>query len=153
MDKLETIRCHSNTKRGLVFLVVDDDQTIRKIMRLQLKAFGLRIDVAEDGEEAVKYAKNSRYDVIFMDIQMPRMNGITAATSIRSLEAEQGYAPAHIVATTAGGATRQQCLDAGMNDYLQKPVGFEMVINVLYDLLVDPNEFTETGMPKCGCCA
>jgi CheY-like chemotaxis protein len=146
---MQTTNCNEKQKIGLEFLVVDDDHTIRKIMRLQLKPFGLKIDVAEDGVQAVQHAKTSRYDVIFMDIQMPKMDGIVATTTIRNLEVENGYSPAHIVATTAGGATREQCLDAGMNDYLQKPVGFDKLVEILYQLLAArPNEASTLAHPQ-----
>ncbi|HEY9684335.1 MAG TPA: response regulator [Drouetiella sp.] len=150
---MQISNCHEKQKRGLEFLVVDDDHTIRKIMRLQLKPFGLKVDVAEDGAQAVQHARNFRYDVIFMDIQMPKMNGIVATTAIRNLEVEHGYAPAHIIATTGGGATREQCLDAGMNDYLQKPVGFDKLVEILYHLLAARQlRVAESNLPECECC-
>ena len=117
-------------KRGLEFLVVEDDSTIRKIMHIQLKLFGLKVDCAQNGVEAVRCVENYRYDIIFMDIQMPEMNGIEATTTIRNHEVSQGHPPAVIVATTAGGATKQQCLDAGMNGYVEKPVDIHKLIDV-----------------------
>ncbi|RTL36674.1 MAG: response regulator [Candidatus Melainabacteria bacterium] len=151
---MQTMTCNDTGKRGLKFLVVDDDQTIRKIMQIQLKIFGLRVDVAHDGVQAVQLVLGCRYDVIFMDIQMPNMNGILAAETIRSHELEHGHAPAYIIATTAGGATPEQCFDAGMNDYLMKPVGFTKVVDVLYQLLFERHsrDKFERELPKCGCC-
>lgn len=141
-------------KRGLKFLVVDDDQTIRKIMGIQLRAFGLSVDVADNGAQAVELVKAKRYDVIFMDIQMPGMNGIVATTEIRNHESASGHAPVHIIATTAGGATREQCLEVGMNDYLMKPVGFDKIVDVFYRLLLEPELQFNGGsvFQKCGCC-
>ncbi len=116
-------------KRGLEFLVVEDDSTIRKIMCLQLKIFGLKVDHAQNGVEAVRCVENRRYDMIFMDIQMPEMNGIDATATIRNHELSNGHPPVPIVATTAGGATRQQCLDAGMNGFIEKPVDIGKLID------------------------
>lgn len=123
-------------------------------MQIQLKIFGLRVDLAEDGTQAVQLVQASRYDVIFMDIQMPVMNGIDATENIRSHEHEHGHSPAYIIATTAGGATPEQCFDAGMNDYLLKPVGFTKLVDVLYHLLFERKfrEACERELPKCGCC-
>ncbi len=129
---MQQTECHKRKKRGLEFLVVEDDSTIRKIMCLQLKIFGLKVDHAQNGVEAVRCVENRRYDMIFMDIQMPEMNGIVAATTIRSHELSQGHPPVPIVATTAGGATRQQCLDAGMNGYIEKPVDLNKLIDAFH---------------------
>jgi len=127
---MQHTECHKSNKRGLEFLVVEDDLTIRKIMCLQLKIFGLKVDHAENGVEAIRCVENRRYDVIFMDIQMPEMNGIDATAKIRDHELSNGHPPVLIVATTAGGATKQECLDAGMNDYIEKPVDIHKLIDV-----------------------
>ncbi|MBS1953295.1 MAG: response regulator [Cyanobacteria bacterium SZAS-4] len=126
---MQHTECHLRKKRGLEFLVVEDDSTIRKIMCLQLKIFGLKVDHAQNGVEAVRCVENRRYDMIFMDIQMPEMNGIDATAWIRNHEVSNGHAPVPIVATTAGGATKQQCLDAGMNGYIEKPVDIHKLID------------------------
>jgi CheY-like chemotaxis protein len=129
-DLMQDTECHEKRKRGLEFLVVEDDLTIRKIMLIQLKLFALKVDCAQNGIEAVRFVENCRYDIIFMDIQMPEMNGIEATATIRNHEVSQGHPPTVIVATTAGGATKEQCLDAGMNGYVEKPVDINKLIDV-----------------------
>ncbi len=103
-------------------LVVDDDPALRKIMTLQLQKLGLTVDSAANGVEALQRILNSRYELIFMDIQMPHMNGLEATATIRLHERTEGLSPVPIVATTGSGASRQTCLEAGMTVFLQKPV-------------------------------
>ncbi len=129
---MQHTECNKRKKRGLEFLVVEDDSTIRKIMCLQLKIFGLKVDHAQNGVEAIRCVENRRYDMIFMDIQMPEMNGIDATTTIRNHESSNGHPPVPIVATTAGGASKQECLDAGMNGFIEKPVDIDKLIDAFH---------------------
>jgi two-component system, sensor histidine kinase and response regulator len=78
--------------------------------------------VAENGAEAVAKVKTSRYDLIFMDVQMPVMDGFQATQEIRNLG--EGSASIPIVAVTANAfqSEREKCFSAGMDDYLTKPV-------------------------------
>lgn len=117
-----------NNSKALVLpsiLVVDDDRALRLLMCKMLELFGFEIDQAEDGIEAVRQFENNRYCLIFMDIQMPRLNGLQATTAIRTHEAQLGQTPTPIIATTSGGASRELCLTIGMTDYLAKPVDME----------------------------
>jgi len=112
-------------------LVVDDDRAIRLLMCKQLELFGFKVDQAEDGLEAVRLFENNRYCVIFMDIQMPRLNGLQATAAIRHHEEQLCWKPTPIIATTSGGASRELCLTVGMSDYLAKPVDIEKLEIVL----------------------
>jgi CheY-like chemotaxis protein len=107
---------------SIQILIVDDDITLRHMIVLQLASLGLKADSAANGVEALRRIHDWRYELILMDIQMPEMNGLDAAIAIRSYEASEGLEPSPIIAVTAGGASRKQCQDAGMSDYLQKPV-------------------------------
>ncbi len=118
-------------------LVVDDDPALRKMMTLQLQQFGVTVDSAANGVEALQRILNSRYDLIFMDVQMPHMNGVDATVAIRLHERTEGLSPVPIVATTANGASRQTCLEAGMTVFLQKPVTpttLESVVKMLLNI-------------------
>ncbi len=118
-------------------LVVDDDPALRKMMTLQLQRFGLTVDSAANGVEALQRILNSRYELIFMDVQMPHMNGLDATAAIRLHERTEGLSPVPIVATTASGASRQTCLEAGMTVFLQKPITpttLEAVVKMLLNI-------------------
>ena len=104
-------------------LLVEDNLVNHKVASLVLRRLGCAVEIAGSGEEAVRAAGDKRYDVIFMDCQLPLMSGFEAAGRIRKLP-DQVMAAVPIVAMTAsampGDATR--CIEAGMNDYLSKPV-------------------------------
>jgi two-component system sensor histidine kinase/response regulator len=106
-------------------LVVDDNTTNQKVARLMLENFGCRVDVAANGKEAVEMLELLPYDVIFMDCEMPEMDGYEATAEIRRRHADDRHVP--IVAMTAKAiqGDRERCLKAGMDDYISKPVRLE----------------------------
>ncbi|HZX32146.1 MAG TPA: response regulator [Rhodocyclaceae bacterium] len=114
---------------GRRVLLVEDEPVNRDIASMLLEDAGLRVDLAEDGMEAAEEAGKRRYDLILMDIQMPRLDGLEATQRIRALP---GGADVPVVAMTANAFSedRQRCLDAGMNDFIAKPF--------------DPDAFFET---------
>lgn len=111
-------------KHPLSVLLVEDDKVNLKLIGALTRRLGYEPLLARNGCEAVKIFRESRPDCIFMDLQMPEMDGIEATEAIRQLEAETKSPPAFIVALTANilPADRQRCMNAGMNDYLNKPV-------------------------------
>ena len=102
-------------------LVVDDIAANRLIAEKMLVKLGYQVEKASDGRKAVEAASNSSYDLIFMDIQMPVMDGLEATRHIRQLKDEQGRVP--IIAMTANTqeSDRQDCLESGMDDFIGKP--------------------------------
>jgi CheY-like chemotaxis protein len=107
-------------------LVVEDNAVNQKVAVRMLERLGLRADVAANGREAVEMCHLVPYELIFMDCQMPEMDGYAAAREIRLLES-RGRQPATIIAMTAEAmaGTREECLAAGMDDYIAKPVKFD----------------------------
>lgn len=107
--------------RGRV-LVAEDNAVNRRVALALLERFGLEIDVAENGRLAVSRALTGDYDLIFMDMQMPELDGIEATREIRAAGGHLAEVP--IVAMTAGvlDGARERAMVAGMNDYLTKPV-------------------------------
>jgi len=111
---------------GKKILVVEDYFINRELIVEILKLMDCVVDTAEDGVEAVAAFKRNTYDLILMDIQMPRMDGYEATREIRRLEG--GFAKIAIVAVTANAmqGDREKCLEAGMDEYLSKPIEFDL---------------------------
>ncbi|MDW5377877.1 ATP-binding protein [Halomonas sp. HP20-15] len=103
-------------------LVVEDNAVNRRVAIALLERFGLTIDVAENGRLAVSRALAGDYDLIFMDMQMPELDGIEATRAIRAAGGALAEVP--IVAMTAGvlDGARERAIAAGMTDYLTKPI-------------------------------
>jgi signal transduction histidine kinase/DNA-binding response OmpR family regulator len=106
-------------------LVVDDNAVNQRVAVRMLERIGLRADVAANGLEGVLMVAALPYDVVFMDCQMPEMDGFAATREIRAAEKAGQRVP--IIAMTAEALTgaREQCLEAGMDDYISKPVKLE----------------------------
>ncbi|MBL8478450.1 MAG: response regulator [Sterolibacteriaceae bacterium] len=105
---------------GHRILVVDDEPMNREIAEIQLEGVGVCVDTAENGAEAVALAREHRYAAIFMDMQMPQLNGLDATRRIREVS---GYRDTPIIAMTANAFAedKARCFDAGMTDFLIKP--------------------------------
>jgi len=113
-------------------LVVDDALMNQKVITLMLKYFECQTDVASNGKEALEKAGKKSYDIIFMDCQMPEMDGIETTTLIRKSEAQSGkHTP--IIAMTAFvlKGDREKCFAAGMDDYITKPLSERNVRRIL----------------------
>jgi CheY-like chemotaxis protein len=108
-------------------LLAEDDKTIREVLGLMLKRSNYHVDFAEDGLKVIEMWEKGGYDLVLMDIQMPRLNGFEATRAIREKERERGgHTP--IVAMTAHAfkEDEEKCLAAGMDNYISKPIDFEM---------------------------
>ena len=124
---------------GKHILLVEDNDINREIVFAYLENTDIFIDVAENGVEAVeKYLEsNGKYDLVFMDIHMPLMDGYTATKRIREEERNRGWAPINIIALTANAFKEdiERCLAAGMNDHLAKPMDAEKTLDLLQKYL------------------
>ena len=109
-------------------LLVEDNPANQKLATYILKDRGHVVEIAGDGQEAIYLTQQNRYDVILMDVQMPGMNGLEATAAIR--KRDDGGRRVPIIAMTAHAmkGDREQCLAAGMDAYLSKPIdGHEMI--------------------------
>ncbi len=127
-------------------LIAEDIPTNQRIAQEMVEMLGYRAEIANDGSEAVRMQERTGYDLIFMDCQMPIMDGYTAARQIRVNEENLGRKAVPIIALTAG-ITRDEkslCFESGMTDYLGKP----FKLNDLKDVLAKHlGQSLQTGEP------
>jgi len=119
-------------RRTLRVLVAEDEPTNRIVVTRLLERHGHRVSTAANGSQALSAVQREEYDLVFMDVQMPIMDGFEATAGIRQLEKTTGkHLP--IVALTAHAmkGDRERCLQAGMDDYLTKPVRSEELLSVI----------------------
>lgn len=118
----------------LKILIVDDVDDNRNLLGIYLQHTNHQVNYAESGEEALKMVRETAYDVIFMDIQMPRMDGHEATRCIRQLEHHEGRIPSRIYACTANAFAEdiEKSLEAGCDLHLSKPVRKDTLLRVLY---------------------
>ncbi len=134
---IEKERTHSKVDLANAnILLVEDNLINQKIVVLSLKKLVKSIDIANNGKEALDKFGTSRYDLILMDIQMPIMNGIVTTKKIREIESSSGtHIP--IIAITANAllGDKEECITAGMDDYISKPFLIEVLIQKMKALL------------------
>jgi CheY-like chemotaxis protein/anti-sigma regulatory factor (Ser/Thr protein kinase) len=108
--------------RTLRVLLAEDDIVNQKVAMRKLEKLSCRVDVAANGKEAIEMWEKLPYDLVFMDCNMPEMDGYEATRAIRLREGMKKHTP--IIAMTAGAMKEDQerCIDSGMDDYLSKPV-------------------------------
>jgi CheY-like chemotaxis protein len=117
--------------RAIKVLLVDDDETTRMHIDRLLEKHGVEVYGAENGEQALSELAKHSVDCILMDIQMPVMDGLEATRRIRASEAELHSIPIIALTAYAMSGDRQKCLDAGMDDYIAKPVDKDKLLEVI----------------------
>ncbi|NEP44300.1 MAG: response regulator, partial [Okeania sp. SIO2H7] len=135
VDSTQKSKIQSNSKLAeklpLKILLAEDNLVNQKVAINILKNLGYRVDVAANGLEVLVALRRQSYDVVLMDVQMPEMDGLTATRQICT-EWEKEKRP-RIIAMTANAmqGDRENCLAAGMDDYISKPVRLEALTTVL----------------------
>lgn len=127
-------------------LIAEDNPVNQRVALLLLKRYGCEATAVNNGQQALDLIKTQTFDLIFMDCQMPVLDGFEATLKIRQYEKEigKGYTP--IIAMTAGGINlyRQKCVDVGMDDFIAKPVHqkrlVEVILRIQKKFLHQPNE-------------
>jgi two-component system sensor histidine kinase/response regulator len=115
---------------GASILVVEDDKFLQQVILDMLQSIGLKVHLASNGQEALNEVEKNSFIMIFMDMQMPVMDGITATRQIRQ---QPGYAQIPIVGLTGNTLKSDHllCLKAGMNEVLIKPVSMTLLFECL----------------------
>lgn len=123
-------------------LVVEDNIVNQKIAVRMIEKFGFQAEVAANGKEALKALETFKYDIVFMDIQMPEMDGLEATKKIRDPESKVLDHNVNIIAMTAHAMKKDQdiCIEAGMNDYTPKPIQPQDLINKIEKYLSKSKE-------------
>lgn len=116
--------------RGHV-LLVEDNPVNQKVAVKMLEKLGCRVDVAGNGKEAVEAMTRIRYALVFMDCQMPEMDGYEATRVIREREGADRHTPIVAMTANAMAEDRERCLKAGMDDFVSKPVTAQALTSVL----------------------
>ena len=119
-------------------LLVEDNKTNQMLMNIILRDIELDVDLAENGLEAVEMFQKNKYDIILMDENMPKMSGVEATHAILDIEEEKGLEHTPIIALTANALAtdRARFLNAGMDEFVSKPIDHEVFIRVLHSFLL-----------------
>ncbi len=121
--------------KGLKVLLVEDNLINQKITLLSLKPLVREIDTASNGKEALEKCSSAKYDLILMDIQMPVMDGLEAASKIRETESgTDTHVPIIAITANAMLGDKEECLSAGIDDYISKPFQPGQLVEKIRDL-------------------
>jgi PAS domain S-box-containing protein len=130
-----SIELESQTKKSLKILIAEDNEINQIVLKRVIEKLGYNATIVQNGREAVEAAERYPYDIIFMDIQMPLMDGLEATKRIRETFASTKYP--FIVAVTAHAlkGDREKYLEGGMDEYISKPISVDTVSNLLEKLI------------------
>lgn len=133
----ESVSAPEDSKQDLRIIIADDNAVNRMVLQMQLKQCGYAADLADDGDVLLERLDEKAYDVVFLDCNMPRLDGYAVARRLREREAVGEYTKSGqrvwLIAATAYslGAERDKAEEAGMDDYLTKPIQPEAIIKLL----------------------
>jgi signal transduction histidine kinase/DNA-binding response OmpR family regulator len=136
-------------KQKVRLLLAEDNEINQKVALGIFKNFGYRTDVVSNGKDAVKAMEKVHYDMVFMDCQMPEMDGYAATAEVRSLRSNVLNHNVPIIAMTAHAmkGDREKCLASGMDDYLSKPIQPERILEVIEKWLARSKKWQPEATP------
>ena len=117
-------------------LLVEDNEVNRKVIIATLKSHDMTCDVAIDGKEAYQVVLKKDYDIVFMDCQMPVMDGFEATERIRNAEGSNKHTKIIAMTANAMAGDREKCLRVGMDEYISKPIDFEIMFKMIEETTV-----------------
>jgi CheY-like chemotaxis protein len=113
-------------------LIGEDDAVAALVLKSLLRRLDISVDEAGDGDAVVCMCRNNLYDIVFLDMNLPKQDGFTVLRTIRDIAQKCGvHLPVVAVTAETGASYREQCLEAGLNDFLTKPVSFEQIRDVV----------------------
>ncbi len=126
-------------ERDVRVLLAEDEPEVREMIRMAVARRGYSIEAVENGEQAIARWREANFDLILMDVQMPKVDGVGAAREIRRLEKESGKGPICIIALTAHARreVEEECIAAGMDTFLAKPVNTRALYAAMEECLTD----------------
>ncbi|AAW88095.1 two-component hybrid sensor histidine kinase [Aliivibrio fischeri ES114] len=133
-------------------LVVEDNHANQIVIKNTLNYAGYSIDIAQNGKEAITKAINTQYDLIFMDISMPEMDGMTATKKIRSLSDTHQNMPIIALTAHALSGDKERFIEAGMTDYLSKPFNRSDLLECLAKYLFKQGKQDPSFCQECDLC-
>jgi two-component system sensor histidine kinase/response regulator len=130
----------TKTSRPIEILLVEDNPVNQRLALEILSRRGHRVTVADNGLQALERLTGRTFDVVLMDVQMPEMNGLEATRAIRDIECGTGrHVPIVAMTAHAMSGDRERCLEAGMDDYLTKPIRAEALVTYVERLTMSEN--------------
>jgi len=129
VEQQQEIDKETKSFKDIHVLVAEDNPINQKLIKVVLENFGLTVTMASNGEEALEYFKKEKFDIIFMDIQMPVMGGVEATKHILAYEKANGVEHTPIVALTANALSgdKEKYMAEGMDDYATKPLNIKVI--------------------------
>jgi signal transduction histidine kinase/DNA-binding response OmpR family regulator len=126
-------------------LIVEDNLVNQQVTENMLLKLGCRSNIAENGREAIEMLEKSDYDLVLMDIQMPQMDGLSATHHIRNNRSKTCRHDIPIIAMTAHALKghKEKCFDAGMNDFLTKPLSIDALARAIDKLDIEPKNIAD----------
>ncbi|GEM_PF-2096588 len=147
-DSREFLSLESIEKINARALVVDDIETNQYVTKEMLEIFGVEVVTVGSGSKAIEKLQNEDFDIVFMDCQMPDMDGFETTKRIRTLSEHQKHIPIIALTANALSETSDQCIRSGMNDYMSKPINFELLQKVLHQYVNNQDTNKLTSLPK-----
>jgi two-component system, sensor histidine kinase and response regulator len=147
---ITAVPSRANNRRGLSLLMAEDNAVNQRLAIHLLEKAGHQVHLAQNGKEAVTKFRERRFDLVFMDVQMPEMDGFDATGAIRQLEQTTGsHVPIIALTAHAMKGDLERCLRAGMDGYITKPIKREEILRVIGQYASIPGEGFQTnrGLP------
>lgn len=118
-------------------LLAEDNYDNQELMKDIFETLHYEVDIANDGEEALEKWKNNKYDLIILDLHMPKKDGFQVSMEIRALEGQTSRIPIIALTASALASDRKKCLEFGMDDHISKPIDIDMLEKKLKKILLN----------------